>query len=494
MRACLQSSLICTGQYLRTVPNVCSSFSYSSSPSDSIEKPTTSSKQRLAHQSQERRVPSSRVARLASYGSLAVGLSVGALSEVVKRGLGLSESGKSMAILDRSPFLTEENAERIVNTLCRVRGAALKLGQMISIQDNAFISPQLQEIFERVRYGADFMPIKQLYTVLKEEFGENWRENFPEFEDKPLAAASIGQVHRAVLKDGRHVAIKVQYPGVAESIDSDIRNLIAVLTLGEILPKGLYLENMSGVVREELMLECDYTYEAKCSEKFRSLVGHDQDFYVPYVVNELTTKHVLVSELIHGLPLDKCESLDQETRNWLGEKLLHLCLKELFEFQFMQTDPNWSNFFYNPEKKQIILLDFGACREFSKKFTDQYMRVIKAAADKDKAKIIEHSRTIGFLTGYESKVMEQAHAEAVLILGEAFASINILDFGRQDTTKRIQDLVPVMIKHRLSPPPEEIYSLHRKLSGAFLLCAKLKCQIQCKTMFDEIHANYKFTT
>uniref|UniRef100_A0A915JYD6 ABC1 atypical kinase-like domain-containing protein n=1 Tax=Romanomermis culicivorax TaxID=13658 RepID=A0A915JYD6_ROMCU len=370
----------------------------------SLGEKSEKEKQKLYHSSRERRVPSSRVARLANYGGLAFGLGVGAIAEVVKRQLGVSNNNGT-GLLDQSPFLTKENAERIVNTLCKVRGAALKLGQMISIQDNALISPELQQIFERVRYGADFMPIKQLHSVLERELGPDWREKFQIFEEKPLAAASIGQVHRAVTKDGREVALKVQYPGVAESIESDINNLTGVLTYSNLLPKGLYLESMITVAREELALECDYLNEAKSSKKFKQLIAPYNDYYVPFVVDELTTKHLFASELIFGLPLDKCENLDQETRNWIGERILRLCLKELFVFKFMQTDPNWSNFFYDAKNKKIILLDFGACRQFGQKFTDQYLTIIKAAADKDKRKIVEYSRKIGFLTGYESKIL-----------------------------------------------------------------------------------------
>ena len=141
--------------------------------------------------------------------------------------------------------------------------------------------------------------------------------------------------------------------------------------------------------------------------------------------------------------------------------MLRLCLNELFVFNFMQTDPNWSNFFYNKATRKIWLLDFGATRPFSKQFVDKYIRIIRAAADNDRAGVLDWSRQLGFLTGYETKAMEDAHAEAVLILGEAFAKDELFDFGKQHTTRRINNLVPVMINHRLTPPPEETYSLHR---------------------------------
>lgn len=150
----------------------------------------------MSETSREVSVPSSRIGRLASYGSLAAGLGIGALAEITRRTLGLSDrkttDENAPAILDSNPFLTEANAERIVNTLCKVRGAALKLGQMLSIQDNSLINPQLQKIFERVRQSADFMPARQMESVLVGELGSDWRSKLLDFQDKPFAAASVG--------------------------------------------------------------------------------------------------------------------------------------------------------------------------------------------------------------------------------------------------------------------------------------------------------------
>ena len=124
---------------------------------------------------------------------------------------------------------------------------------------------------------------------------------------------------------------------------------------------------------------------------------------------------------------------------------------------------------------------------------DKYIRIIRAAADNDRQGIIKWSRELKFLTGFETKIMENAHADAVLILGEAFAQDSVFDFSKQHTTKRINSLVPVMLKYRLTPPPEETYSLHRKMSGAFLLCAKLGAKINCYKLFDDVWKNYKFS-
>ncbi|CAL8284094.1 unnamed protein product [Lota lota] len=449
-------------------------------------------KQVLSESARERKVPVTRLGRLVNFGGLAVGLGLGAIAGVAKKSLKPQQHpGDKKAILDSSAFLTEANAERIVRTLCKVRGAALKLGQMLSIQDDVFINPQLAKIFERVRQSADFMPTKQMMRAVSSDLGPGWRARLESFEEKPFAAASIGQVHLARLRDGRQVAMKIQYPGVAQSIDSDVNNIMTVLSLSNALPEGLFPEHLIEVMSRELALECDYVREAECARTFQALLRDDPFFYVPDVVPELSSRRVLTTTLVPGFPLDRATQLDQDLRNEICERILTLCLRELFEFRYMQTDPNWSNFFFDPQTHKVALLDFGATRGFDKSFTDIYIEVIKAAADQNREGVLKMSRDMKFLTGYESKAMENAHVDAVMILGEAFSSARPFDFGRQSTTRRIHSLIPVMLRERLAPPPEETYSLHRKMGGSFLICSKLGAKVACKSMFQHAYDAYR---
>eukprot|EP00128_Syssomonas_multiformis_P007061 Colp12_sorted_trinity150504_noHs@8846 len=438
---------------------------------------------KLAPEARQRRVPSTRVERLVGFGGLAVGVALGAASERLKRTVGLSEgTGSALA--------STGNLERVVATLCRMRGAALKLGQMLSIQDNALIPRELQHVFDRVRHSADFMPHRQMQKVLSKELGDDWREKLKYFDETPLAAASIGQVHRGVTHSGQAVAIKVQYPGVGESIASDIANLMTLLKMSRLLPEGLYMENTMKVAQLELGWECDYQREAKCMEVYRRLLGDTWGLSVPGVVPELSTRSVLTTHLVPGTHLDQLFTAPQPVRNAVSTRLMMLSLREIFEFRFMQTDPNWSNFLYHHPTDTIHLLDFGASRSFPKHFTDHYLRTIQAAVEGRRHDVIEHSIALGFLTGNESEVMANAHADSVMILAEPFASSKPTDFTQQDITARIHKNIPVMLRHRLKPPPNESYSLHRKLAGAFLTCARMGATVDCKPMFERVLSRY----
>lgn len=353
----------------------------------------------------------------------------------------------------------------------------------------------IHQVLQRVQDRADYMPASQRDKVLTDNLGPNWRDLFSTFDEVPMAAASIGQVHGAVLKrTGQPVAVKVQYPGVADSIDSDLNNLSILLTASRLLPRGLYLDKTIANARTELAWECDYIREAECGNRFRELVKDDPVFLVPEIIPEASGKQVLTMERLEGIAVTKINDFTQAQRDWIGTQILRLSLREITEFRFMQTDPNWTNFLYNAKTNQLELLDFGASREYPVEFISKYISTLIAASRNDRERCHSLSIELGYLTGHESQAMVDAHVSSILTLAEPFmdSSPDVYDFRNQTITDRVRSLIPVMIRERLAPPPEETYSLHRKLSGAFLLCARLGSQVRCKELFaDAIQKAHK---
>jgi aarF domain-containing kinase len=342
------------------------------------------------------------------------------------------------------------------------------------------------------------MPPYQLKYVLELELGLKWRERFVEFDEHPFAAASIGQCHRAVINTGkdndnntRQVVVKVQYPGVSQSIASDLKNLQKVLTYTDIIPSGMFLDKILYVAQEELGKECHYTLEHQNQEKFKELFRKDEilinnKFYIPNVIPYLSTDRLITTDYCPGLPIDQARKyVNQHECNRLGTMILYLTLKELVLWRFMQTDPNWSNYLYDINTNSTYCIDFGSCREYSLEFVRSYFSLIKASVHRDEAKLLSISHEMGFLSGKENPVLLRAHVKSGFILGEPFQE-NVYDFGKSNINVRIGKELYVFLQHRVKDPPEEVYTLHRKLAGCYLLCRKMGAKVKCGEVLQRI--------
>ena len=305
-------------------------------------------------------VPSTQLSRALGFASLGIGLMAGTIAEATSRFIDSrrnQNNDSSQEQTGTSPAVASDaNAQRLASSLARLRGAALKLGQMLSIQDETVFSPTLAKALRQVVHqGADSMPPDQLYHQLSTELGKDWKDKFVTFDEHPMAAASIGQVHRASIrhdnsssdttnKTVRNVVVKVQYPGVAESIESDLANLNMLVKATGLAPPGLFIDEIIRVGRKEVLVECDYEREMANQVRFRQLVKEDDalreaKFVVPCVIKELTTKRVLTTEFVPGGTIDKVANLSQAERNRIGRAIMTLAMRELFQWRFMQTDP-----------------------------------------------------------------------------------------------------------------------------------------------------------
>jgi predicted unusual protein kinase regulating ubiquinone biosynthesis (AarF/ABC1/UbiB family) len=427
------------------------------------------------------RVPSSRLGRLLRLGLTAGELAVGGLSEGLRRLTGVAP-GEAVNL-----FLTPANAQKLARRLAGMRGAAMKMGQLLSMESADFLPREFADALAVLRDAADTMPESQVRRVLGQAYGKGWASRFEHFDFAPLASASIGQVHRALSRDGRDLALKIQYPGVARSIGSDVDNLAMFLRLAHILPIEMDVSGIVAEAKRQLKQEADYLAEAAYLRAYRALVQDEPDFIVPRVHDDLTTRRVLAMDYVGGQPLESLgeEGVEQKLRDRVGALLEHLMFRELFEFRTMQSDPNFANYLYRPEDGRIVLLDFGSTVAFSEAFTARYGHIARALIDQDTGAVRDYAEQIGYLGAADSA----AHAARVLnvirIVCEPIRYNKVYDFGASDLVSRARDAGLEMLfsshgEFRV-PPPETVF-LHRKLVGSFLLCARIRARVNVQKL------------
>lgn len=424
-------------------------------------------------------VPASRLSRFSKLGSMTAGVA----GNMALQGLGELGRGKKPAFRDL--LLTPQNVTRIADRLAEMRGAAMKIGQLISMDSGEVLPAELAQIMARLRDDAHFMPPAQLKRVFNEHWPEGWIRQFRQFNVRPIAAASIGQVHRGVLKDGRDMAIKVQYPGVAESIDSDVANVGGLIRMSGLLPKGFDLAPYLEEARQQLHDETDYLSEARFLSAFRELLATDSRFALPELHEGWTRKNILSMQFVEGHAIEGAENLPQTTRDEIATALIDLVLKELFEFGLMQTDPNFANYRYNPDTGKIILLDFGATRHLAPEISQNCRALMRAGQREDRDMMREMSLKIGFFVADT----EARHQEKILdMMSLVFAEMNkadSFDFSGTELSKRLQREGIALAEQGFIPPPLpiDVLFVQRKFGGVFLLASKLRARLDLKTLF-----------
>ncbi len=325
--------------------------------------------------------PTSRIARTGRVGGLVAGQ-------------GLRWAGTRAANLVRSPeradAATGERAaalaRELVEQLGQMRGAAMKIGQVLSTVDFTAIPEGEREEFKRtlasLRDEVPPLPFKRMEKLLREELGMPLEEAFEDFEREAFAAASIGQVHRAVTRDGHHVAVKVQYPGVAEAVETDLRNLQVLLPLVKRLAPGLDVKALAGELRERIAEELDYEIEAQNHRAVeRAWRGHPFA-HVPPVHTRLSSRRVLVTELLEGRRFEEVKALDEAQRDRFGEIVFRFFFGTLNHLRRASGDPHPGNYLLLDDGR-VGFLDFGLMRVVPADYLERERAIARAAADED---------------------------------------------------------------------------------------------------------------
>ena len=425
-----------------------------------------------------RAIPSSRAARLGAFGRLAGGVASGMLGEGARR-LARGERPRM-----RDLVLTPGNVGRLADRLSHLRGAAMKLGQMISMDAGDLLPPELAAILGQLRSQAHRMPPEQLRRVLDSEWGPDWRRRFARFNAIPIAAASIGQVHRATLPDGRELAIKVQYPGVRESIDSDVDNVATLLRVSGVLPRELDLAPLLTEAKRQLHEEADYEREATQMTRFADWLDGHADYVVPRPLPELTTARVLAMDFIDGIPIEALADAPQEQRDAAMRDLMALVLREMFEFGAMQTDPNFANYRFQPDAGRLVLLDFGAARDVDPATAQGYRSLLSAGLSGDRDAVREAARAAGFL-GEAAVARHRPLVDRMIdIVVTEMNRPGPFDFGDRGFVEVLREQGMEMAADRSTwhIPPVETLFVQRKVSGTALLAARLEARVDVREL------------
>ena len=427
-------------------------------------------------------VPSSRIGRVAGFGRLASGIAGGMMAEGARR----LANGERISAEDL--LLTPGNARRLTERLSHLRGAAMKLGQIISMDAGDFLPPELSSILSALRDQANFMPARQLDQVLREEWGPDWRKQFRRFNPRPIAAASIGQVHKALTRDGEELAIKVQYPGVSDSISADVDNVATLLRMSGLLPEHLDMEPLLKAAKEQLTEEADYVHEGEQMRLYGERMRGNPHFVVPTFNKELTRKRVLAMSFEEGIPIEDLAEEPQDLRNEVFERIVHLVLREIFEFGAMQTDPNFANYRYRRSDGAVVLLDFGAARDIEPHVVDGYRKLLSAGLTGDPVKVRKEALAIGFINQAVIDRQRDRVDRMISIITSEMNQDTPFDFGDRAFVPLLREEGMAIAEDKQSwhIPPAETLFVQRKVSGTALLGARLKAVVNIRALVEQM--------
>jgi predicted unusual protein kinase regulating ubiquinone biosynthesis (AarF/ABC1/UbiB family) len=311
-----------------------------------------------------------------------------------------------------------EAAEKMVDALGQLKGAAMKIGQLASFIDTEFLPPEYRELYQEkladLRTSAPPMPWKTVRDVLEEEWDEPPEDLFEDFEHEAAAAASIGQVHRATLPDGRRVAVKIQYPGVAKALRADMQNAGMLMRLAKALAPGLDAKAAAEELKERVLEELDYEYEAQNQRTFaRAYRGHPF-IYVPDVVTRLSRSRVLVSEWVDGAGFEEVRSLPQDERDRFGEIVFRFCFGSIYHLRHFNADAHPGNYLWMDDGR-VAFLDFGMTKQLDQEQIELEIAAIEAVRSDDPEALRTALADLGFLSKPKRVDAERlmAHVKAV---------------------------------------------------------------------------------
>jgi len=334
----------------------------------------------------------------------------------------------------------------------------MKIGQLASFIDTEFLPPEYAELYQEqlaaLRTAAPSMPWEKVSKVLDEEYmGDPLDELFAHIEPEAFAAASIGQVHRATLHDGRAVAVKIQYPGIAEALEADLRNAGMIMRLARAIAPGLDAKAVAHELRLRVMEELDYEYEAQSQRTFSRAYREHPFIYVPDVLTRLSRRRVLVTEYVEGLEFEDVKRLPQEDRDRFGEIVFRFCFGSIYHLQQFNADAHPGNYILMADGR-VAFLDFGMTKRLDLEQIELEQRAIDAASRRDPEALRKALHDLGFVQN-PSKFDAERLMEHVMMVGGWYMEDRVI----QLTPERVMKVI-----ESTSDPRSQYYDLMRRES------------------------------
>lgn len=425
-------------------------------------------------------------------------------ANLLSRGFALAKAGIKAGGMGVSQWMNPDptrpawlkKVEYLVQEMGQLKGTAMKVGQTLSIYGEHLLPKEVNDLLKKLQQDSPPLEWSAIRRVLIQELGEELLSEL-EFDEQPLAAASIGQVHRARIKDtAQTLAIKIQYPGVDRAVETDLKLLKFILGVSELVPRGPRFDQVFNEIREMFHQEVNYELERNFGERFLELLQADTQYVIPKFFPRYCTRRIFAMEEITGVRADheSVQMLSQERRNRLGLAFLELYLRELMDFQLMQTDPHLGNYLIQidpiGEKDRLVVLDFGAARGVPDDFLASYALLVEGGLAQDARTVEKGGRRLRLLQPNDEMSLIDDYARLCFLLTEPFQGE--YDWGNSDLPKRVLNAVThIAGSYRLRAPPRELVFLDRKLGGVFIFLSVLKCKMNSRSAVLSALEKYK---
>lgn len=408
--------------------------------------------------------------------------------------VGVSMAGNTISNLFRDPKDREaqqsavlmKNALRVKEALGELKGVPMKIGQMLSLHED-FLPREVVRVLQSLQQKAPSVPFAQIHAMIRRELGENYKF-IAEIDEEAMAAASIGQVHRAVLTDGRRIVLKVQYPGIDEVIRSDLKTLRGIMRTVFFMFIRMDIDAIWEEMRDRLVEELDYTHEAENMRRMAAFLRDDTRIRIPRVIGELTTRHVLAMEKIVDIPPETAADAGypDELRNAWGESIFAFILDNLFRFRFLHADPNLSNFSFR-EDGGLVVYDFGCMKEIPEELSRNYVRLVVAVLEHDYPAIPGILKRMGIHKADGRPVSWEMIKDYADEIQDIVRPGKTYTFGiNGDVYRRIQELGQKYIGEFMTMVyPKDIIFIDRTFIGHFGNLNRLKASADWRTLIVE---------